>query len=117
VNQVLLTISAIDFSFIVEENFSKIFGVFAGLGVKINLMQNSAISFSVCVDDDKFKLPGLLTELQKEFKVKYNENLELVTIRHYDQQTIDRVTKDKFIFVEQRSRHTVQVVMKDAVVS
>jgi aspartate kinase len=112
-NQVLISISAKDFSFIVEENLSEIFRIFSAHGVKINLMQNSAISFSACVDSDPFRIPRLIDDLRNHFKVLYNENLELVTIRHYDPSTINRVTSGKFIYVEQRSRHTVQIVMRD----
>jgi len=112
-NQALISIAAIDYSFIVEDNLSQIFGVFANLGITINLMQNSAISFSVCIDFDNQKFPKLIEELRKDYKVLYNENLELVTIRHYDQQTIDRVTLHKKIIVEQKSRNTARLVMKN----
>ncbi|MCX6274861.1 MAG: aspartate kinase [Bacteroidetes bacterium] len=112
-NQILLSISAKDFSFVAEDALSKIFKTFADHKVKINLMQNSAISFSVCADNDPFKIPGLIDELHKDFKVLYNDNLRLVTVRHYYQSTIDKLTKDKTILLEQRSRHTAQVVMKE----
>jgi len=111
-NQILISISAKDFSFIAEESLSKIFGLFAELKVKINLMQNSAISFSVCVDNDPFKIPALISELQKDFKVLYNENLKLITVRHYYPSTIELLTKDKNILLEQRSRNTAQIVLK-----
>ncbi|MDB5013987.1 MAG: aspartate kinase [Daejeonella sp.] len=75
-------------------------------------MQNSAISFSVCVDQNGHKLQGLIADLQEEYKVKYNENLEMVTIRWYDQDTIDRVIENKHILLEVKSRHTCQIVMK-----
>lgn len=114
VNQVLLSISPKDFSFIMEDNLSEIFDIFHRAGVKINTMQNSAISFSVCVDDDQRKLPGLIRELQKDYRVLYNENLELVTIRYYDQATIDRVTLGKQILLEVKSRYTVQMVIRDS---
>ena len=112
-NQVLISISAKDYSFIMEDNLSHIFGLFSEKGVKINLMQNSAISFSVCVDFDQQKTPSLIDELRKEYKVLYNENLELVTIRHYDDKTIKRVTTNKKIIVEQKSRNTARFVMKN----
>jgi aspartate kinase len=112
-NQILISISAKDFSFIAEESLSKIFGLFALHKVKINLMQNSAISFSVCVDNDPFKIPALLADLSKEFKTLYNDGLKLITIRHYYPSTLDALTKDKNILVEQRSRNTVQVVLKE----
>ena len=112
-NQVLISISPKDFSFIIEENLSHIFQLFAKHNVKINLMQNSAINFSVCVDAEERKTPLLITALQEEYHVKYNEKLELVTIRHYDQQTIDRVVESKTILVEQKSRFTARIVMRD----
>jgi aspartate kinase len=73
-NQILLSIQPKDFSFIAEDNLSAIFALFAHNAVKVNTMQNSALSFSVCVDDDAFKIPALLEALQKEFKVLYNIN-------------------------------------------
>lgn len=114
VNQVLISISPKDFSFIVEENFSDIFNLFAEKQVKVNVMQNSAISFSVSVDNDDRKLPDLIKTLQKQYRVLYNDNLELITIRYYDQPTIDRVTLDKKILLEVKSRYTVQLVVKNA---
>ena len=94
-----------------EDHLSHIFGVFAERGVKVNLMQNSALSFSVCINFDEQTM-SLIDELRQAYKVLYNDSLELVTIRHYDQQTIDRVTVDKEILVEQKSRHTARLVMK-----
>lgn len=111
-NQVLISISAKDYSFVMEDSLSHIFGVFSDLGVRINLMQNSAISFSVCVDYDEQKTMLLIDELKKDYKILYNDNLELVTIRHYDDATIKRVTIDKKIIVEQKSRNTARFVMK-----
>ncbi|PCJ89590.1 MAG: aspartate kinase [Flavobacteriales bacterium] len=112
-NQVLISISPRDYSFIMEENLSDIFACFHKHRVKINLMQNSAISFSVCVDNEPDKIPGLINDLHQNDLVRYNENMELVTIRHYDQATIDRVTVDKEILLEQKTRHTARMVMKD----
>lgn len=112
VNQVLVSISAKDFSFIAEDNLAVIFGIFARAGVKINLMQNSALSFSVCMDHDEIKIPLIMTELQMEFKVLYNKDLELYTVRNYFQSTLDRLSEGKEILVEQRSRNTAQLVMR-----
>jgi len=81
--------------------------------VKMNVMLNSAISFSVSVDNDHKKIPILLEHLRNNYRVLYNENVELVTIRYYDQATIDRVTNNKQIFLEVKSRYTVQLVMKN----
>ncbi|CAN5815535.1 aspartate kinase [soil metagenome] len=113
VDQVLLSISPKDFSFIVEENLGGIFELFAKHRVKMNVMLNSAISFSVSVDNDAVKLPALIEQLGENYRVLYNENAELVTIRYYDQATIDRVTEGKQIFLEVKSRYTVQIVMKN----
>jgi aspartate kinase len=112
-NQVLISIAAKDFSFIAEENLSTIFASCATLGVKMNLMQNSAISFSVCVDDDAVKIPKLIELLQKEYRVRYNNNLQLYTIRHYYPSTIEKLSQGRDILLEQRSRNTAQLVMKE----
>ena len=112
-NQVLLSIMSKDLSFIVEKNMMEIFKTFSEAGIKINIMQNTAISFSVSVDDDKYKIPALISELKKDFKVAYNSGLELITIRHYDQQTIERVTINTEVLLELRSRKTVQLLVKN----
>jgi aspartate kinase len=109
--QVLISISPKDFSFIAEENLSTIFGLFAFFGVKINLMQNSAISFSLCVDN-KEKINELIEELQTEFYVRYNSGVELFTIRSYDRNSIDRITKDRTVILEQKNRTTVQYIIR-----
>jgi aspartate kinase len=113
INQVLISISAKDYSFILEDSLSHIFGMFSEKGVQINLMQNSAISFSVCIDYDYQKTTPLIDELKKNYKVLFNDKLELVTIRHYDEKTINRVTLNKEILVEQKSRQTARLVMKN----
>jgi aspartate kinase len=76
------------------------------------MMQNSAISFSLCIDNDVQKLPDLIKTLQKDYRVLYNENMELVTIRYYNQATIDRVTANKKVLLEVKSRYTVQLVVQ-----
>lgn len=78
-------------------------------------MLNSAISFSVSFDHDPVKLQALIADLSLHYKVKYNTGLELVTIRYYNQQTIDRVTVNKNILLEVKSRNTCQIVMRDKV--
>ena len=113
INQVLLSITPKDFSFIVEENLSDIFGKLAISGGHINIMQNSAVSFTVCLDIDDFRLNKLVDLLSKDYVVRYNRGLELVTIRHFDQATIDRVTTHKEILMEQKTRHTARIVMKN----
>jgi aspartate kinase len=115
IDQVLISIQPKDFSFIAEDNLSDIFDVFSKHGVKINLMQLSAISFSVCCDHDTVKIEALVNELQTQFKVLYNSGLELMTVRYYTQETIDTLTLNKVILLEQRSRYTVQMVMKNEI--
>lgn len=111
-NQVLLSISSRDFSFIVEDHLSKIFEAFASHKINMNLMQNSAISFSVCVDDSGEKLLQLIAELSVNFDLKSNTNLELLTVTYYDDKAITKLTKGKTILLEQRTRATVQFVLK-----
>lgn len=113
VDQVLISILPKDFSFIIEENLSHIFNLFHQHKVKVNTMLNSALSFSVSVDQDKDKISQLIQALSADYKVKYNEGLELVTIRYYNQDTINRVSLNKNILLEVKSRNTCQMVMKD----
>ncbi len=113
VDQVLISISPRDFSFINEQSLSNILAVFANNSIHISLMQNSAISFSVCVDHNERRLSQLFKALKTEYKVRYNTGLELITIRHYDQVTIDRVLEDgKTVLLEMRSRLTAQFVVR-----
>jgi aspartate kinase len=111
-DQALYSFTPKDFSFIVEENLSVIFGKLSELNIKINLMQNSALSFSILVDQKKLKRDEFLALFQSDYEVKYNENLSLVTIRHYDDLTIEQVTQDKEIILQQRTRHTARFVLK-----
>lgn len=110
--QVLLSISPRDFSFICEKNLSYIFSIFAKADSKINLMQNSAISFTVCLDFDEHNFSLLITELQREYRITFNTGLELITIRHYDPETISKILKNKKVLLEQRSRVTAQFVVR-----
>ncbi len=114
-NQVLISLQSRDFSFINEKNLSFIFETFFKHGIKINLMQNSAISFSVCVDNNANKLPKLISDLSIPYKVKYNENLELITIRNYSQEIIAKVVHQRKIVLEQKSRVTVQLLVTDII--
>lgn len=111
-NQILLSIQPKDFSFIAEENLSTIFNLFSKHNAHIHMMQNSAISFSVCTDNDPQKVEPLLADLQQQFKVLYNTGVQLMTIRNYDPETVARLSENKLILIEQRSRNTHQMVMK-----
>ena len=110
-NQVLISISDNNLSFIVEEHLSWIFSVLSKHDVSLNLMQNSAVSFSICVNNIKHKIPSLIEELSNKFTVFYNEKVELFTIRHYNPQSIERVIKNKKILLQQKSRNTVQFIV------
>ncbi|MDP4281744.1 MAG: aspartate kinase [Bacteroidota bacterium] len=110
-NQVLISLSPKDFSFILEENLGQIFTLFAKRGVKVNVMQNSAVSFSVCVDDNDHILPLLLSDLQLNYNVRYNAGLELYTIRHYTPMAIRKVVKEREVLLEQRTRNTIHLLI------
>ncbi|MGZ3873388.1 MAG: aspartate kinase [Mucilaginibacter sp.] len=111
-NQVLVSLSAKDYSFISEDHLSGIFGLFAASHTKVNMMQTSALSFSVCIDfyEDRFK--RLLKELNAEFNVKYNEGLSLITVRHYSTASLNELKEGKIILMEQLSRNTIQMVIR-----
>lgn len=112
-DQVLIRISPNDFSFIAEDNLETIFGHVYKHGVKINLMQNSAVSFQICINNDKRKSRNLIDDLEKEFKVTYETGLELITIRYFDQSTIDRVMINKELLLEQTYKQNVQLIVRD----
>lgn len=110
-NQVLISISPRDFSFIAEDNLHIIFGLLASLNIHLNMMQHSAITFSIVMDNHPDKVQRLFEALGSDFRVRYNSGLELITIRYYDQVTIDQVTHNRKILLEQKSRTTVQLVV------
>ncbi len=110
-NQVLISISDINLSFIVEEHLSWIFSVLSRYDISVNLMQNSAVSFSICIDNTKNKISNLVSELSTKFKVYYNNKVKLLTIRHYSEQSINKVIEGKSVLLEQKSRNTVQYIV------
>jgi aspartate kinase len=112
-NQLLLSLSSIDFSFIMEENISEIFMLFHQFKMKVSLIQNSAISFSVCIEDKFGNFNELRAILSKKFKVSYNENVSLFTIRHFTAAAAEIVEKDKVVLLKQISRETMQIVTKE----
>lgn len=109
--QLLISITPRDLSFIVEENLSGIFKLFAERNVRIELMQNSAVAFSVAVDDSP-RARQLIEELRDEYEVRHNEGCELITVRHYDEATLDKLLAGKEQLIEQRSRTTARFVVK-----
>ncbi|EEI93430.1 amino acid kinase family [Sphingobacterium spiritivorum ATCC 33300] len=113
VDQVFINISPRDFSFIVEDNLSHIFNLFHLHRIKINMMHNSAIQFSVAVDNTGDNVTALLEELEKRYKVTVESGLELITIRYYNQETIDRVLLNKEIIKELKDSYTCQMLVKN----
>jgi len=109
-NQMLLSVSPKDFSFINEHNLGEIIGYLAELRIRMNVMQNSALSFSFCTDFHNYKKEKLFNKLSERYFVKYNTMLELVTIRNYTDSVISELIKGKKIYLEQRSRTTIQFV-------
>ena len=113
-NQVLFSITPKDFSFLIEANLSDIFSKLSLAKVEINIMQNSALSFSFLIDHDTNKIESILDVLSSHYEVKYNTNLELVTVRHYDKKTNEFVCKDKKILLQQSTRKTARFVLSEA---
>lgn len=112
-NQLLISLSAIDFSFIMEENISAIFALLHQHKIKVSLIQNTAISFTVCVEDKFGNFDKLKAVLSKKYKVAYNENVSLYTIRHFTKEAAAMVEKGKTVLVRQTSRETLQLVTKE----
>ncbi|OOV17140.1 aspartate kinase [Flavobacterium sp. LM4] len=112
-NQLLISLSSIDFSFIMEENISEIFGLFHEFKLKVNLIQNSAISFSVCVEDKFENFNELNAILSKKFKVDFTDNVTLYTIRHFSEEAAQTVEENKEVLLKQVSRETMQIVTKE----
>ena len=110
-NQILLSILPRDYSFIAEDNLQAIFGMLSTVGIKVNLMQNSALSFSICMDNNPQLVDRLVKGLKGMFRVRYNENLQLVTIRYYTQAVIDSIVAGRPVLLEQRSRLTAQLIV------
>lgn len=112
-NQLLISLSSLDFSFIMEENISEIFSLLHKYKMKVHLIQNSAISFSVCVDDKFGNFTELKSILSKKFQVTYNNNVSLYTIRHFNEKSAGAVAQNKEVLVRQISRETMQIVTKE----
>lgn len=111
-NQVLMKLSSLDFSFIVEDSISELFKLFHDHKMKVDLIQNSAISFSVCVDNRFGRLEELLNLLKRRFKVVHHEGVSLYTIRHFNEKAIESLQNGHEILLEQRGKETLQLVVK-----
>ncbi len=111
-NQCLISCKVTDYTFISEEQLTLIFGALLDLNVRINVMQNSAISFSFCIDFRERKVTKLIEKLQLNFEVYYNTGLTLITVKNYDREASDKYRNLPGILLEQSSRSTLQVLVK-----
>ncbi|TXD81199.1 aspartate kinase [Subsaximicrobium wynnwilliamsii] len=111
-NQVLVSLSSLDFSYIVEENISEIFRLLHLYKMKVDVIQNSAISFAVCFENTYNNLDKLIQHLKAKFKVNVYENVNLYTVRHYNEQAIASVEKGKELLLKQLTQETLQIVTK-----
>ena len=112
-NQALLYISTKDFSFVAEHHLSYLFKLIAEHRIQVNMMQNTAISFAVCVNDVDDRIQGFVDSIQDEFKVVVDRNLELIAVRHYQKELLQNLKLNKIVMLEERIRQTVQLVVKD----
>lgn len=112
-NQALLHISTLDYSFVAEHHMARLFAKAADLRIFVNMMQNTAISFTICVTNVPDRVEKFIKAVSDEFKVKTEEGLELITIRHYNQETIDNLKKGKMVLFEERIRNTMHMVVKN----
>lgn len=110
-DQVLLSIATRDYSFMAEEHLSQLYRVFSDCRVRINLMQTAALSLSICIDNKKDKTDLLVQTLSKEFKVKINEGLQLLTVRHFTDEILEKILAGREALLTQKSRHTIQMVL------
>ena len=112
-DQSLIHISTKDFSFVAEHHLSEIFDKLNACRLKVNMMRNTAISFSVAVQDDQKKIGKFIELLSDQYTIVQDEGLELVTIRHYDHATVDRMKEGKIVLFEETIRQTVRMAVKD----
>ena len=111
-NQILITMRAKDFAFVLEESLSEIFDIIHRHRLKVSLIQSSAVTISVCVDNTRF-VPEALAELQQHFNVTYNENLSLLTIRGTTPEILERAKAGKTIMLSQTTRRTARLVVSE----
>jgi len=110
-NQCLISFHVRDFSFINESKLSMIFHLFEEFNIRINMMQSSAISFSVCIDSPDKKMKSLIDALSAEFDIFYNDHLELITVKNYQYDLVTKIKKGKIILLEQRTRKNIQLLI------
>lgn len=112
-DQVLLHVSRRDFSFVDEESLSELFTLFKNYRVRVNLMQNSAISFSICINNQPERIAALLAALDAQYKVIKDEGLELITVRHYRTDQLAELKRNKMVLLEERIPRTIQLVVRE----
>lgn len=112
-NQALLYISTKDFSFVAEKHLRYLFGQIADYRMPVNMMQNTAISFAVCVTDADRRVERFMKSIEENYNVKVDRGLELITIRHYNKDILSEMKKGKMVLLEEHIRKTVQIVVKD----
>jgi aspartate kinase len=112
-NQCLISCKVVDYTFINEQQLQQIFHFLDELNIRINVMQNSAISFSFCIDFRENKLKALINKLQQHFEVYYNTGLTLITVKNYDNEAFETYRKKPGVILEQSSRSTLQVLIKN----
>jgi len=113
-NQIMISIVPKDFSFAMGENLSRIFYLVIHHGIKVNLVEASAINIDVCIDDDRARVESFIDDLSAEFSAAYNDNVEMLSIRHYTPEAIERITTGREILLEQRTRSSVRFVVRKA---
>lgn len=111
--QALLHVSRKDFSFVDEASLSELFTLFKKYRIKVNLMQNSAISFSICVNDMPERIKQLLSTIEEDYNVVYDEDLELITVRHYTQPILQELKRGRMVLLEERIHRTIQMVIRN----
>lgn len=111
-SQILLSMIPNDFSFVMGDNLSRIFRYFSDNGIKVNIVEASAVSIDVCVTDDREKIKLFMEALRPEFTIVYNENVEMLTVRHYNEEAIRKLIDGKEVLLEQRTRSTVRFVVR-----
>jgi aspartate kinase len=111
-DQILVSILPRDFSFVMGDNLGRIFHSFNIHGIKVNLVEASAVSIDVCLDDERSKVDALINDLRSDFSAVYNANVEMLSVRHYTPEALERISKGREIMLEQRTRSTVRYVVR-----
>ncbi len=111
-NQALLHISTKDFSFVAEDHLGKLFTLFAKHRLKVNMMQNKAISFSVCVKNAPYRINKVMEEMKDEFHVVKDSGIELITVRHHQDALVESLKENKIVLIEDRGKSTIQMVLR-----